>query len=78
MNPARLSKASCPSVCPISLAAGFNYSGRSALAQRTSDTTLALTQRFDIIVTTGGTGLSPRDITPETTLEVIEKTTPRF
>jgi len=34
---------------------------------------LALTQRFDIVVTTGGTGVGPRDITPEATLAVIER-----
>lgn len=34
---------------------------------------LALTQRFDLIMTTGGTGLSPRDITPEGTLKVVER-----
>jgi len=39
---------------------------------------LALTQRFDIIVTTGGTGVGPRDVTPEATLEVLEKRLPGF
>jgi molybdenum cofactor synthesis domain-containing protein len=32
----------------------------------------------DLIVTTGGTGLGPRDVTPEATLEVIHKRVPGF
>jgi molybdenum cofactor synthesis domain-containing protein len=32
----------------------------------------------DLIVTTGGTGLSPRDVTPEATLAVVERMAPGF
>lgn len=36
----------------------------------------ALAQGIRVIVTTGGTGVAPRDQTPEATLRVIERTLP--
>jgi molybdenum cofactor synthesis domain-containing protein len=45
---------------------------RSEIAARLED----LSRRFPLVVTTGGTGLGPRDVTPEATRDVLEREAP--
>ena len=39
---------------------------------------LADREQAELILTTGGTGVSPRDVTPDATLRVVEKVLPGF
>jgi molybdopterin adenylyltransferase len=45
----------------------------AAFLQNTSDA-----NRADLVLTTGGTGVGPRDVTPEATIEVGERNIPGF
>ncbi|WP_415714561.1 MogA/MoaB family molybdenum cofactor biosynthesis protein [Maridesulfovibrio sp.] len=62
---------------PLSIAQGYLIADesddlKSLLMQ------LAHVDGFDLILTTGGTGVGPRDVSPEATLAVIEKRLPGF
>lgn len=70
-----------PAICAILESKGWNiaYTGiipdekeqiKSELIKCADD------MNINLVLTTGGTGFSPRDITPEATLEVIERRTP--
>jgi molybdenum cofactor synthesis domain-containing protein len=45
----------------------------AAALQQWSDSNAA-----DLILTTGGTGLSPRDVTPEATMQILDRIVPGF
>ena len=61
-------------------AAGYEVVSYDLIRDEYEDIVRVLTQRseegIDLILTTGGTGLSPRDQTPEATRQVIEKEVP--
>jgi molybdenum cofactor synthesis domain-containing protein len=60
-------------------AAGFELAGRRAVADERAEIVAALRDlavAADLVLSTGGTGFAPRDVTPEATAEVVERPTP--
>lgn len=61
-------------------AAGYDVVGRVSVADGTDSVSAALreatTDFSGLVVTTGGTGFGPRDLTPEGTLAVVERQAP--
>ena len=67
-----------PAVRAMLEEAGFTVTYTAILPDERAQISAALrdcadTRRIDLIVTTGGTGLSPRDVTPEATMDVLER-----
>jgi molybdopterin adenylyltransferase len=64
----------------ISRRTGWEIIRQSVVPDEIDDIVTFLTnwcqEGLDLILTTGGTGFAPRDVTPEATLKVIEKQTP--
>jgi len=60
-------------------AAGFEITGHGIVADDRADIAEALRHLAgiaDLVLTTGGTGFAPRDVTPEATVGVVERPTP--
>ena len=67
-----------PAVCAMLEEAGFHVVHTAIVPDEVDEIRAVLCactdeKKIDLIVTTGGTGLSPRDVTPEATLSVIER-----
>ena len=70
-----------PALCAMLEQAGFELAWTGVVPDERDQIGAALIrladeERIPLVVTTGGTGFSQRDITPEATLDVVERLTP--
>jgi molybdopterin adenylyltransferase len=75
----RMTDESGPAVQRLLTEAGFQVSGVALVpdeAQRIAELLVDRSREHDLVVTTGGTGLGPRDVTPEATRSVLEYEVP--
>lgn len=70
-----------PAVAEALRALGYEVSHTAVVPDERSqiaDAIRRLAASHDLVVTTGGTGLAPRDVTPEATRDVVEREAPGF
>jgi molybdenum cofactor synthesis domain-containing protein len=68
-----------PEACRLLRAGGFEVEGPILVADERPQIAARLREaarESQLVITTGGTGLSPRDLTPEATTDVIERDVP--
>lgn len=70
-----------PAICAILKSKGWNVTYTSIIPDEKEQIKAELIKcaddmKINLVLTTGGTGFSPRDVTPEATLQVIERSTP--
>lgn len=68
-----------PAVRELLVASGFEVTGIVIVPDEIDAIGKAIVDATEpLVVTTGGTGIAPRDVTPEATLEVCERVIPGF